>query len=423
MQPFAGKHAGCAQGPEQVSNEHPGVDKANYSAGVLSGGVRASLRKAEDAPSSLSDTAYAELLGADGDDLDALCTLANAVRRDAVGDEITFVVNRNLDTAAVGGGDRASYDLVDALIDEAWALGATEICVQGPLPVGAEDNGYLALVGAITRRAPGMHVHAFRPGEIIDGAARLGISPRSFLQAAREGGLCSVPGTAARILDDGVRTVLLGGPDLPVATWIDVITTAHEAGLPSTATMVYGHVETPAQQVAHLRTLATIQDRTGGFTELIPMPHVPRDAPVHLVGVARPGPTTRETRAIHAVARLMLHGRIDHVQAAWTKLGLTLSQDVLCCGADDLGGLLVDGEACPTAGQEAGLELTVADVERLSTEIARPTRQRTTLYGNPTPERVATAREAQHGRIGSIADMRAGAGSNRCPLGSGDEPS
>jgi FO synthase len=374
MQPFADKRA---------------RKKDVHTVSILDGGIRASLRRAEHAPSSLSDETYAKLLSADGSDLDALCVLADAVRHDAVGDEVTFVINRNIDTTVVGRGNEASRKLVEVLTDEAWRLGATEICMQGPLPFGAPDNGYLALVGAITARAPAIHLHAFRPAEIFDGATRLAISPREFLETAKSAGLGSVPGTAARILNDEIRAVLLDGPDLPVATWINLIITAHEAGLRSTATMVYGHVETPAQQVAHLRTLATIQDRTGGFTEFIPMPYVPQNGPAHLLGVARPGPTMRETRALHAVARLMLHGRIDHVQAAWTKLGTTLSQEVLCGGADDLGGLLLDGELSPSAGQEAGLELTITDVERLSNQIGRTTRQRTTCYGDPALELAA----------------------------------
>ena len=328
------------------------------------------------------------------------------------------MINRNLDTAVVGRGDEASRNLVDALIDEARGLGATEVCMQGPPPVGAPDNGYLALVRAITARAPDIHLHAFRPPEIIDGANRLGISPRTFLEAAKESGLDSVPGTAALILDDEVRAVLPGRPDLPVVTWIDLIIAAHEIGLTSTATMVYGHVETPVQQVAHLRTLATIQDRTGGFTEFIPMPHVPRIAPAHLAEVARPGPTTRETRAVHAVARLMLHGRINHVQGAWTKLGAGISQNVLCGGADDLGGLLLDGEVCPSARQEAGLVLTIADVKRLSTEIGRGTRQRSSSYGDPTLECAGTGLKAVYWRADSSAKTHANTGSDCDTLGS-----
>lgn len=367
-------------------------------------GLRAILRRAEAGPSQLSDADYVALLGADGEDLDRLGRLADAVRADAVGGEITFVVNRNLDTAVVGAPDPSAARLLDALVDEAWALGATEICLQGPLPPGAPDDGYLRLIRAIHARAPELHLHAFRPAEIADGAARLGIGAREFLVTARDAGLGSVPGTAARILDDEVRTVLLGRPDLPVARWIELITTAHEVGLGSTATMVYGHVETPAEQVAHLRTLARIQDRTGGFSEFIAMPYLPdpaaplRPPPARTV---RPGPSARETRAVHAVARLLLSGRIDHVQVAWTKLAPPLVRQLLAGGADDAGGLLLDGTLQPGAGAEAGRTLGIADVEELAADLGRGVRQRTTRYTDPTPERLAAARRAAHAvRVG-----------------------
>ncbi|WP_433783580.1 FO synthase [Actinomycetospora sp. CA-101289] len=368
--------------------------------------LHAHLARAETDPAGLADDAYTALLGADGPELDALCALADAVRRDAVGDQLTFVANRNLDTPVAADPERA-----DILVDEAWALGATEICVQGPLPADAPVGAELELVARITGRAP-LHLHAFRPAEVADAAARLGVSPREFLAAARDAGLGSVPGTAARILDDDVRAIITGGTDLPAARWVELITTAHEVGLRSTATMVYGHVETRAEQVAHLRALAAIQDRTGGFTELIAMPILPEALPPApraggFPGVERQrgphagtgraetwraGPDARETRALHAVARLLLHGRIDHVQAAWPKLGPELTVAVLRGGADDAGGLLLDGALDPAAGAEAGRQLTLGDVERLAADLGRTPRQRTTVYGDPPPERQAVLR-------------------------------
>lgn len=340
------------------------------------------LDRAELDPAGLPDDGYAALLGADGPDLDALASLADRVRADAVGDAVTVVANRNLETAAVAGED----DLLDALVDEAVALGATEICLQGPLPADAGGDGYLDLVRRITGRAP-VHLHAFRPAEVDDAAARAGVTPREWLTGARDAGLGSVPGTAARILDDRIRTRLAGGPDLLVARWLELITTAHDVGLRSTATMVYGHVETPAQQVAHLRTLAEVQDRTGGFTEFIAMPLMPDAVPAGLRPECR-GADARETRALHAVARLLLHGRIPHVQVAWTKLAPELVPALLCGGADDLGGLLLDGTLRPDAGPEAGRELTVDDVGRLAAALDRTVRQRTTTYGDPPRERL-----------------------------------
>ena len=340
------------------------------------------LRAATADPTALPDDGYATLLGADGPQLEALCELADSLRVQAVGTALTYVVNRNLDPAAVAGADRRSRQRLAALVAEASELGATEICLQGPLPPDSDDD-YLDLIAAVKAAAPGIHLHAFRPGELLDGAARRGTPLEEFLLAAREAGLGSVPGTAARILDDDVRARMAGGPDLPVSRWVEVIEAAHRAGLPSTSTMVFGHIETPAHQVAHLRLLAGIQDRTGGFTEFIAMPFVPAAAPTPapgLVGADVPGPSWRQVRAVHAVARLMLHERIGNIQAAWPKFGLDASVDLLRSGANDLGGLLLDGRLAPDAGAEAGLVLTVGDVERVARVLGRPLSQRTTGY-------------------------------------------
>ena len=340
------------------------------------------LRAATTDPAALPDEGYAVLLGADGPQLDELCELADSLRERAVGNGLTYVVNRNLDPSAVAGPDPRSRRRLAALVAEARELGATEICMQGPLPSDSDDD-YLYLIAAVKASAPGIHLHAFRPPELLDGAARRGLPLEEFLVAARQAGLGSVPGTAARILDDEVRARMLGGPDLPVSRWVEVIEAAHRAGLRSTSTMVFGHVETPADQVAHLRLLAGIQDRTGGFTEFIAMPFVPAAAAVTapgLVGANVPGPSWRQVRAMHAVARLMLHERIGNIQAAWPKFGLEASVDLLRAGANDLGGLLLDGRLAPEAGAEAGLVLTLDDIERVARELGRPVWQRTTGY-------------------------------------------
>jgi FO synthase subunit 2 len=347
------------------------------------GEVREWLGAAAADPAALPDEGYAALLGADGGALEELCELADSLRRQAVGDALTYAVNRNLDTAAVAGPDPGSRQRLAALATEARGLGATEICMQGSLPPDSADD-YLDLIAAVKAAAPGLHLHAFRPPELLDGAARRGLPLAEFLTAARQAGLGSVPGTAARILDDQVRASLRGGPDAPVSQWVEVIEAAHRAGLTSTSTMVFGHIETPAHQVAHLRLLAGIQGRTGGFTEFIAMPFVPAAAAVTapgLVGRDVPGPSWRQSRAVHAVARLMLHGRIRNIQAAWPKYGLDASVDLLRGGANDLGGLLLDGRLAPDAGAEAGLVLTLDDVSRVARELGRPLQQRTTGYG------------------------------------------
>ncbi|AYG03285.1 7,8-didemethyl-8-hydroxy-5-deazariboflavin synthase CofG [Gryllotalpicola protaetiae] len=333
------------------------------------------LKRAEADPTGLTDAEYVALLHADGDDLETLAALADRVRHERVGDTVTYAINRNLD-ASLG---LPASDIA-ALADEAAALGATEICAQGAVPRELGADGYLDFARAIKRAQPGLHLHAFRPAEVLDGAARAGLALAGWLERLRAAGVDTVPGTGARILDDRIRGILTGGTDIPASVWLDTVENAHRAGLRSTATMIYGHVETAADQVKHLRTLAALQDRTGGFTELIAMPWLPSESPVDVPG-ARPGPSLRESRAVHAVARLMLAGRIDHIQAAWTKLGLRGAQLVLAGGADDLGGVLLDGVVDPSAGPEQGRQLTVADVTRLAAELGRPVRQRTTTYG------------------------------------------
>jgi 5-amino-6-(D-ribitylamino)uracil---L-tyrosine 4-hydroxyphenyl transferase len=317
----------------------------------------------------LTDAEAIELLSADGAALDELCARADALRSELTGDDVTFVVNRNFDTERVGAGTGESRAHVRELAAEAVRLGATEICIQGPLPPGAPRDGYLDLIRTVKEAAPSLHLHAFRPAEVADGAARLGVTPAEFLARARDAGLGSVPGTGAKILDDGVRAKF--GPDLSVERWVELITTAHEAGLTSTATMVYGHHETPAHQVAHLRLLASIAGRTGGFTEFIPMPFG--------------APDQRQARAVTAVSRLLLAGSIGNIQAPWPKVGAPGAARLLRAGANDLGGLLLDGAIDPAAGQEAGVSLARADVTLIAAEAGRTARQRTTRYGRVDP--------------------------------------
>jgi len=380
-------HLRALAAPSGLADETAPVVGRPWAAAPVSRATTPALRRAAVDPAGLSDADYVELLGADGPELEALATLADELRVATVGDGVSFVINRNLDSSKV-----TDPRLIGDLADEAAALGATEICVQGPVPAQLPGSTYFDIVAAVRSRQPGLHLHAFRPTEAADGAARLGITVREFYERLRDAGVDTVPGTGARILDDRIRALLSENTDPPVADWVATVTTAHSVGLRSTATMVYGHVETAAEQVAHLRALVALQKLTSGFTEFIAMPFVPTDSPP--VAGARPGPTVRESRAVHAVARLMLHGSIDHIQAAWTKLGLETSQAVLLGGSDDLGGLLLDGVIAPEAGAEAHRSLTIADVERVAAEIGRTARQRTTDYGTPTAEQLAFARRA-----------------------------
>ncbi|WP_369133692.1 bifunctional FO biosynthesis protein CofGH [Modestobacter sp. I12A-02662] len=369
--------------------------------------VRAALRHAEAHPAGLSDAEYLALLGADGPDLAALASLADDVRRDVNGDDVTYVVNRNINFTNVcytgcrfcafaqRRTDSDAYTLsmqqVGDRVDEAWAGGATEICMQGGIHPDLPGTAYLDLARTVKERQPDIHLHAFSPMEVVNGAARTGLSFRDFLLAAKEAGVDSLPGTAAEILDDDVRWVLTKGK-LPTATWLEIVTTAHRVGLPTTSTMMYGHVDTPAHWVAHLRTLAAVQDETGGFREFVLLPFVHHNAPIYLAGVARPGPTNRENRAVHAVARLLLHGRIDNIQTSWVKLGDAGTRAMLTGGANDLGGTLMEETISRMAGSGNGSLKTVAELEAMAAAIGRPARQRTTDYGTPSAERLATAR-------------------------------
>jgi FO synthase len=251
--------------------------------------------------------------------------------------------------------------------------------MQGGIDPELPVTGYADLVRAVKARVPGMHVHAFSPMEIANGVTRAGTSIREWLTALREAGLDSIPGTAAEILDDEVRWVLTKGK-LPTSMWIEVITTAHQVGLRSSSTMMYGHVDTPKHWVGHLNILRDIQDTTGGFTEFVPLPFVHQSSPLYLAGAARPGPTHRDNRAVHALARIMLHGRIPSIQTSWVKLGVERTQVMLNGGANDLGGTLMEETISRMAGSENGSAKTVAELEAIAAGIGRPARQRTTTY-------------------------------------------
>ena len=357
--------------------------------------VLAALRSAERDPASCSDDEYLALATADGPALEAIAALADSLRRDAVGDDVTFVVNRNINFTNVcytgcrfcafaqRKGDADAYSLsTEEVADRAWEAhveGATEVCMQGGIDPELPVTGYADLVRAVKTRVPSMHVHAFSPMEIANGVTKSGLSIREWLISLREAGLGSIPGTAAEILDDEVRWVLTKGK-LPTSMWIDIVTTAHEVGLRSSSTMMYGHVDSPRHWVAHLNVLRDIQDRTGGFTEFVPLPFVHQNSPLYLAGGARPGPTHRDNRAVHALARIMLHGRVSHIQTSWVKLGVRRTQVMLNGGANDLGGTLMEETISRMAGSEHGSSKTAAELTAIAEGIGRPARQRTTTY-------------------------------------------
>ncbi|MEU7072578.1 bifunctional FO biosynthesis protein CofGH [Streptomyces narbonensis] len=373
--------------------------------------VREALAVAADDPTKLSDAQALALLHADGPALDALTRIADDVRRAAVGDDVTYIVTRNINFTNVcytgcrfcafaqrrtdADAYTLSLDQVADRAEQAWDVGAVEVCMQGGIHPDLPGTAYFDIARAVKERVPGMHVHAFSPMEVVNGATRTGLSIREWLTAAKEAGLDSIPGTAAEILDDEVRWVLTKGK-LPTATWIEVITTAHELGIRSSSTMMYGHVDQPRHWLGHFRTLSRIQQAAlesgrQGFTEFVTLPFIHTNAPVYLAGIARPGPTARDNRAVIAMARLLLHPHIPNIQTSWVKLGTEGAAEMLRSGANDLGGTLMEETISRMAGSSYGSYRSIRDLVAIADAAGRPAKPRTTLYGEVPEERQRTA--------------------------------
>ncbi|WP_232524961.1 bifunctional FO biosynthesis protein CofGH [Nocardioides mangrovicus] len=364
---------------------------------VASSSVAAALSRAEADPAGLSDDEYLALMTAEGEELRQVARLADGLRRDAVGDAVSYVVNRNINFTnicytgcrfcafAQRKGDADAYslsipDVVERAV-EAWDDGATEVCMQGGIDPDLPASFYPDLLRALKARLPDLHVHAFSPMEIVNGASRRGVSIADWLIELRDAGLDTIPGTAAEILDDEIRWVLTKGK-LPASTWIDVVRTAHRLGIRSSSTMMYGHVDSPLHWVRHLRVLRDLHDDTGGFTEFVPLPFVHTNAPLYLAGAARPGPATRDNVAVHAVARIMLHGRIENVQTSWVKLGPDGTRLMLTSGANDLGGTLMEETISRMAGSTYGSAKTVEEMHDIVAALpGRFPQERSTVYG------------------------------------------
>lgn len=266
--------------------------------------------------------------------------------------------------------------------------------MQGGIHPHYTGQTYLDLLAAAKAGAPAMHVHAFSPLEVRHGADSLGIGIAEFLTLLRDAGLGSLPGTAAEILDDEVRETLC--PEkLTTAEWFEVIEAAHSVGLRTTATIMYGHIERPEHQARHLLRIRALQERTGGFTEFVPLPFVAMEAPIYLKGGARPGPTFREAVLMHAVARIVLHPVIPNIQVSWVKMGETGVRAALAAGVNDLGGTLMNESISRAAGAEHGQEWAPATMERVIVGASRVCAQRSTLYGPVSDERIAAGRNAQ----------------------------
>jgi FO synthase len=363
-----------------------------------------------DSREELGEAEVVRLFSARGEELHRVFAAADALRREVNGDTVTYVVTRNVNYTNVCyfrcgfcafSKGRLAANLrgrpylvpLEEIVRrgrEAWDRGAVEICLQGGIHPGFTGETYLDICRALKAELPDLHIHAFSALEVWQGAATLGLSLEDYLGALRDAGLASLPGTAAEILDDEVRRVIC--PDkVTTAQWLRVHDVAHRVGLRSTTTVMFGHVDGPRSWARHLLELREQQQRSGGFTEFVPLPFVHMEAPMYLRGQARPGPTFREAVLMHAVARLALHPWITNVQASWVKLGVEGAQAVLQAGANDLGGTLMNESISRAAGAEHGQEMPPEAMEAAIRGLGRTPRQRTTLYGEPPADRVAAS--------------------------------
>jgi FO synthase len=358
----------------------------------------------------LSETEIVRLFAARGEAFEAACAAADRLRQRVNGDVVSYVVTRNINYTnvcyfrcqfcAFSKGKLTEnlrgrpYDLdlaeIQRRVEEAWDRGATEVCMQGGIHPEYTGATYLRICRAIKEAVPDIHIHAFSPLEIWQGAKTLGRTVPDFLRELKAAGLTSLPGTAAEILDDEVRAVIC--PDkIKTGQWLEVMEAAHAVGLRSTVTIMYGHVDRYEHWARHLLRIRALQARTDGFTEFVPLPFVPMETPIYLKGRARRGPTYREAVLMHAVARLVLHPVITNIQTSWVKMGSGGVAACLKAGANDLGGTLMNESITRAAGAVHGQEMPPESMEALIRSLGRAPRQRTTLYADASAERRAAS--------------------------------
>ena len=378
----------------------------------VSGDIRVILGRSE-AGALLDDAEIERLFRARGDDFSAVCQAADRLRHEVNGDVVSFVVNRNINYTNVcyfkcqfcafskgklsenlrGSPYDLDMDEIQRRVREAWARGATEVCMQGGIHPQYTGQTYLDIVAGVKAAEPDMHVHAFSPLEVWQGAATAGLGLEAYLAQLKAAGLGTLPGTAAEVLDDEVRAVIC--PDkINTAQWFDVMRAAHKVGFRTTSTIMYGHIDRPIHWARHLRRIRDLQRETGGFTEFVPLPFVHMEAPLYLKGRARRGPTFREAVLMHAVARLVLHPHITNIQTSWVKMGHAGVTACLNAGVNDLGGTLMNESITRAAGSTHGQETSPEHMETMIMAAGRVPRQRTTAYGEVSAERGAAARDA-----------------------------
>jgi FO synthase len=382
---------------------------------------------------TLSENAIVALFESRGEDFHTVCHAADTLRAKTSGDDVCYVVTRNINYTnichfgckfcAFSKGKLSDnlrgrpYDLsleeIQRRTVEAWERGAVELCLQGGIHPSYDGSTYLSICRAIKDVCPDIHIHAFSPLEVSQGAATLGLSVREFLIRLKDAGLGTLPGTAAEILDDEVRAIIC--PDkITTDQWLHVVETAHLLGLRTTATIMFGHVDRYEHWARHLLRVRELQNRTGGFTEFVPLPFVPMETPIHLRGGCRLGPTFREAVLMHAVARLALHPVLTNIQTSWVKMGPEGVAACLTAGANDLGGTLMNESITRAAGAVHGEEMPPEAMEQTIASLCRQARQRTTLYGDAPPDRVRASFAAAPLRLAPPphqSHLRAAAGS------------